>query len=294
MREIAGRVAFISGGASGIGLAIARALASAGARLVLADIDRAALDAAVADFAQKGIETLGVLLDVAEPASWNAAADATTSRSGDVDILCNNAGVGASRGTLETISDQDWNWIFGINVHGVRNGIRTFLPRMKARGTQAHIVNTASILGLFALPGAADYVATKYAVLGLSEALRMELRETPIGVSVLCPGLVKTGITVNAMRRRPSTAGNDHSATTSDTARRAGQPEGIDADAVGNAVLAAIRQNRFYVLTHPEYRAIVDLRVAELRAAFSDRNSGEDVSFLGGGVLALGRSAQPT
>lgn len=294
MREIASRVAFISGGASGIGLSIAHALASAGARLVLADIDKSALDAAVAQFSGNAVETMGVLLDVAEPTSWQAAAEATFSRFGDIDILCNNAGVGAARGTLETISDQDWYWIFGINVHGVRNGIRTFLPRMKARGTEAHIVNTASILGLFALPGAADYVATKYAVLGLSEALRMELRDTPIGVSVLCPGLVKTGITVNAMKRRPSTAGSDHSGTTFETARRAGQPEGIDADAVGNAVLDAIRENRFYVLTHPEYRAIVDLRTAELRAAFADGDSGEDVSFLGSGVRALNRSTQPT
>src|SRR5690349_1825282 len=128
MREIAGRVAFISGAASGIGLAISRSLAAAGAKLVLADIDRASLDSAVAQFSQSGTETLGVLLDVAEPSSWSGAAEAATNRFGDVDILCNNAGVGASRGTLDTISDQDWNWIFGINVHGVRNGIRTFLP----------------------------------------------------------------------------------------------------------------------------------------------------------------------
>jgi len=294
MREIAGRVAFISGAASGIGLAIAHALAAAGAKLVLADIDRTALDAAVAELSRGGTETLGVLLDVAEATSWNAAAEATLSRFGDIDILCNNAGVGASRGTLETISDQDWNWIFGINVHGVRNGIRTFLPRMKARGADAHIVNTASIVGLFALPGAADYVATKYAVMGLSEALRMELRDTTIGVSVLCPGFVKTGITVNAMKRRPSTAAGDHSNTTFDTARRAGQPEGIDAAKVGAAVLDAIRENRFYVLTHPEYRAIVDLRVTELRAAFSGGDSGEDVGFLGSGVLAMNRGNQPT
>src|SRR5262249_17790824 len=167
MREFIGKAAFVTGGASGIGLALGRALAEAGCKVMLADIEKAALDGALASFSGSGREIQGIVCDVADPASVDAAAEATFSAFGKVHILCNNAGVGA-RG----ISLDDWRWVIDVNLMGVVNGVRAFVPHMRAHGEGGYIVNTASMAGMVnTRHGFAPYPATKYAVVGMSEGL---------------------------------------------------------------------------------------------------------------------------
>ena len=282
MEQLAGKVALVTGGASGIGLSIARELAAAGATLVLADIDRARLDAAV-DALGDSATVVPEVLDVADRQAWEAAATRIEARFGGIDVLVNNAGVGSAKQPVEQIDERDWNWIFSINVHGVRNGLVTWLPRMKARGSAAHIVNTASILGHFALPGAGDYVATKFAVVGMTECLRLELEDTRIGVSLLCPGLVATPLSHTRSERMQRDRGEA-------PAIEPLPARGIDAARVGADVIRAIRSNTFYIFTHSEYEAVVALRNADVLRDFSHSSvTGEDISMLAGPFLALPR-----
>jgi NADP-dependent 3-hydroxy acid dehydrogenase YdfG len=283
MKDIAGKIALITGAASGIGLAIATSLAKAGATLILTDIDQDKLDAAAADLSK--LTTVATeRFDVAIQEAWAESASRIEARFGGLDILVNNAGVGSAKQPLEQISQHDWDWIFSINVHGVRNGLCAWLPRMRARGSQAHVVNTASILGHFALPTASDYVATKFAVVGMTEALRLELQGTPIGLSLLCPGLVAT----------PLSQSRDERARRDRGEAPAEQPllrRGIEVQRVGEDVLAAIRANTFYVFTHAEYQDVIDRRSADIHADFSKaRLTGEDVRMLAGSFLDLSRS----
>lgn len=282
MERLAGKVALVTGGASGIGLSIARELASAGATLILADINQTQLDAVVQELAEH-TTTVAEVLDVSERKAWEASAARIETRFGGIDVLVNNAGVGSAKGPIEQISERDWHWIFGINVHGVRNGLATWVPRMKARASDAHIVNTASILGHFALPDASDYVATKFAVVGMTECLRLELKDTRIGVSLLCPGLVATPLSHTRSERMRRDRG-EAPAIEPSSAR------GIDAVRVGADVVRAIRSNTFYVFTHPEYEAVVSLRNADLVRNFSHGSAtAEDISMLAGPFLALPR-----
>lgn len=283
MEQLAGKVALVTGGASGIGLGIARELAAVGATLVLADIDGAQLDAA-ADALGDSTTVVPEVLDVSHRQAWEASAARIEARFGGIDVLVNNAGVGSAKQPVEQISERDWNWIFSINVHGVRNGLATWVPRMKARGSAAHIVNTASILGHFALPGASDYVAAKFAVVGMTECLRLELAGTPIGVSLLCPGLVATPLSHTRSERMRRDRG-EAPATEPPPAR------GIDAARVGADVVRAIRANTFYVFTHPDYEAVVALRNADMLRDFSRGDAtGEDISMLAGPFLSLPRA----
>ena len=168
MREFVGKAAFVTGGASGIGLALGRAFAEAGCKVMLADIEKAALDAAVASLSGSGQEVRGIVCDVADTASVDAAAEATFSAFGKVHILCNNAGVGA-RGGIDHIALDNWRWVLDVNLMGVVNGVRAFLPHMRAHGEGSHIVNTASMAGVVSShQGFAPYPASKYAVVGMS------------------------------------------------------------------------------------------------------------------------------
>src|SRR5215472_11781310 len=206
MRELVDKAAFVTGGASGIGLALGRAFAEAGCKVMLADIEEAALDAAVASLEGSGPEIQGVVCDVADPASVEAAAEATFSAFGKVHILCNNAGVGA-RGGIDHIALDNWRWVIDVNLMGVVNGVCAFLPHMRAHGEGGHIVNTASIAGMInRFHGFHPYAATKFAVVGMSEGLAVELKPFGIGVSVLCPGVVRTNILESA-RNRPERYG---------------------------------------------------------------------------------------
>lgn len=286
MEVIEGKLAVVTGAASGIGLAIAKSLARAGARVILADIDRTRLDDACASVSAIGVEAMPLLLDVTSTDSWqNAFRQATAI--GRVDILCNNAGVGPARKTIAALEDEDWTFIFGVNALGIAKGIKTFLPAMQDGGHEAHIVNTASILSHFALAGAADYVMSKYAALAISETLRMELIGSRVGVSVLCPGLVDTGLQVNTKALRGGMP--EVESATSPVLLQKPQA-GIDPAFVGDAVVDAIRQNKFYIFTHPEYERIFDIRASEIKSAMNESRShgaSEDMSYLGKGVLAL-------
>ena len=270
MREFVGKAAFVSGGASGIGLALGRAFGEAGCKVMLADIEKPALDAAVASLSGSGREIRGIVCDVADPASVDAAAQATFSAFGKVHILCNNAGVGA-RGGIDRVALDNWRWVIDVNLMGVVNGVRAFLPHMRAHGEGGHIVNTASIAGMINRShGFAPYPATKYAVVGMSEGLAMEVKPFGIGVSILCPGVVRTNILESA-RNRPERYGPTTPADTANPlyAWLAEQVRtGMDPAEVARQVLAAIRNDELYVFTHPETGEAIQERFRSILAAF--------------------------
>ncbi|MDB5639100.1 MAG: short-chain dehydrogenase, partial [Bradyrhizobium sp.] len=185
MRELAGKAAFVTGGASGIGFALGRAFASAGMKVMLADIETEALAAAVKSLHDVGPDVRGVTCDVADPLSVERAAKASCDAFGNIHVVCNNAGVAASGG-IDNISLDNWRWVLDVNLMGVLHGIRTFLPHIRAHGEGGHIVNTASMAGMNGGLGFSPYVASKFAVVGMSEGLAMQLRPLGIGVTVLC------------------------------------------------------------------------------------------------------------
>jgi NADP-dependent 3-hydroxy acid dehydrogenase YdfG len=192
MRDVEGKVAFITGGASGMGLAMARSFAAAGMKVAITDIEQAALDRVAPEFAASNADFITLAVDVTDRTAMARAADATEAAFGKVHVVCNNAGV-AVGGPIDQMSYQDWDWVTRVNLDGVVNGIQTFIDRMKAHGEGGHFVNTASMAGHLALRGLSVYTATKFAVVGISETMRQDLEPHGIGVSVLCPGVVRTG-----------------------------------------------------------------------------------------------------
>ncbi|THD70626.1 MAG: SDR family NAD(P)-dependent oxidoreductase [Bradyrhizobium sp.] len=271
MRKLAGKTAFVTGGASGIGLALGRAFAQAGMKVMLADIETEALAAAVKSLHNLGPDVRGVPCDVADPVSVERAAAASFQAFGNVHVVCNNAGV-AGGGGIDTISLDSWRWVLDVNLMGVLHGIRTFLPHIRAHGEGGHIVNTASMAGMDSGLGFSSYVASKFAVVGMSEGLATQLKPLGIGVTVLCPGYVRTRIGESG-RNRPERYG---AAPTLDPASPAGAvvariaellKAGLDPSEVAARVLAAIREDELYVFTHPEMRAELEQRFAAIRAA---------------------------
>src|SRR5882672_5491751 len=212
MRDLAGRVAVVTGGGSGIGRAMVKRFAREGAKVVVADVDESALAAVVASVRIRGGEALGVRTDVTELASVQALAATAFATFGKVHVLCNNAGV-ALWGGLEAATHRDWQWVLGVNLWGVIHGVEAFVPRMIALKEPGHIVNTASMAGLVATRGLGIYNTSKYAVVGLSETLAKDLRPYGIGVSVLCPMGVATQIRASE-RNRPATLRNEKPAST--------------------------------------------------------------------------------
>jgi NAD(P)-dependent dehydrogenase (short-subunit alcohol dehydrogenase family) len=266
MRELKGKAAFVTGGASGIGLAMARAFLQAGMKVMIADIEQGALDRALVELKPLG-EVRGMVCDVAERQSVFDAAKASFDAFGRVHVLCNNAGVGAG-GPQEQISAGDWDWVLDVNLRGVVHGIRAFLPHIKAHGEGGHVVNTASMAGHLSPPGMGPYCATKFAVVGMSEGLAAELQGSNIGVSVLCPGWVRTGI-IESSRNRPERFGARSNLPPNPMAAMAeAVRNGLEPGEVAAQVLTAIRENHLYIFTHPETRGAVDERFARIRAAF--------------------------
>ncbi len=205
MRELKGKTAFVTGGASGIGLALGRAFAEEGVKVMLADIEANALGAAVESLKGVGAEVRGVVCDVADPASVDHAAKMSCETFGRVHVVCNNAGVGTGGG-IDRISIEEWQWVLDVNVLGVLYGIRAFLPHIRAHGEGGHIVNTASVAGMLNRLGFSPYSASKFAVVSMSEGLANDLRPLGIGVSVVCPGFVRTRI-MESERSRPKRYG---------------------------------------------------------------------------------------
>lgn len=246
-----GNVAVITGGASGIGLAVAEHLIDRGMRVVLADIDEPRLRDVEARLTEAGAEVTGIVCDTASAGSVTELAEATLERFGAAHLLFNNAGIAgigdAWNGPLEL-----WERVVGINLYGVVHGIRAFLPIMTEQGV-GHIVNTASMAGLVALPGAAPYNATKHAVVAISESLFLELGSTgsPVGVSVLCPGFVKTDL----MRHEPDEVSSPIGALIGEVLT-SGVETGIPAGNVADAVVSAVDAGQFWILTHEEMRVL--------------------------------------
>lgn len=254
MQRFEGRTAVVTGGASGIGRGMAEAFAKAGMKVVLADIEEAALERATAEMKAGGAEVTGVRCDVADPASVDALAKAVLEATGAVHVLCNNAGVAGESAPTWERSLEDWDWVMGVNLRGVVHGVRSFVPIMIEQGDEGHIVNTASMAGL--MPGGGTYGVSKSACVALSESLFTELAAAApkIGVSVLCPGWVRTRI-IEAERNRPEAPREDPGRTSPIAEHMRALvgraiEDGLDPARVGEIVLEAIRTRRFYVLTH--------------------------------------------
>jgi NAD(P)-dependent dehydrogenase (short-subunit alcohol dehydrogenase family) len=260
VKEFDGRVAVVTGGASGIGLAMARRFVAEGMKVVVGDIEKAALDDAVEALssARSGADVLGVVTDVTDPDSVQALADATMERHGQVNVVCNNAGVGGGGVSWEA-SLETWQWVIGVNMWGVVHGIRTFVPLLLQQG-EGHVVNTASVAGLVAAPFMGPYNASKHAVVGMSETLHHELAfmGSPIKVSVVCPGWVNTRI-ADADRNRPAhltpaeeAAQGGAQASTMRDMLQSMLENGMAPDEVAGKVVDAIRNEKFWVLTHDD------------------------------------------
>jgi NAD(P)-dependent dehydrogenase (short-subunit alcohol dehydrogenase family) len=271
MRDFVGKTAFVTGGAGGIGLAMARAFAKADMKVMLADIEAKALQAALDGLRQISPEVRGTVCDVADAASVDRAAQATFDAFGRVHVVCNNAGVAAGGG-IDHISLDNWRWVIDVNLMGVLHGVRSFLPHIRAHGEGGHIVNTASMAGMESGLGFSPYGASKFAVVSMSEGLAAQLAPHGIGVSVLCPSFVRTGIGESG-RNRPGRYGEPQpldpaSPAAAMVAEIARQIEaGLDPDSVAARVLNAIRENELYIFTHSGMRAQVEARFAAILAA---------------------------
>lgn len=265
MEELAGKVAVVTGAASGIGLALSRALSAEGMKVVLADIEDAALDAAVAGFPD-GAEVLAVHCDVSDPAAVDALRDAAVERFGTVHVVANNAGV-STGGPVWSHTPEDWEWVLGVNLYGVVNGVRSFAPLLIEQG-EGHIVNTASMAGLSSPPFMGVYNVSQHAVVTLSETLFGDLAlagAEGVGVSVLCPGWVQTRIH-EAARNRPDAPEEDPDGAAAGFAEVAAAliASGLEPDDVAQLVVDAIRTRRFYILTHPEWKPMISGRVEHI------------------------------
>lgn len=267
MERLEGRVAVITGGASGIGLATARLLAREGMKLVLADIEQKTLDAAVAEFESDGVEVIGVRTDVSVRAQVQALAEAAWSRFGAVHILFNNAGV-AVYGPVQEMTHEDWEWAINVNLWGVIHGVETFVPRMLEQGEEGHVISTASFAGLVPNSGLGVYCVTKYGVVALSECLYRDLRGTGLSASVLCPMLVRTQIQDSARNRPEELGGSARARKRNQDEQEALQGRVLEAPEVAERVLRAIRRKELYIITHDESREFVRRRFERIDRSF--------------------------
>lgn len=267
MKDLKGKVAVITGGASGIGLATAQALAREGCRLVLADIEAPVLDAAVAALAAQGAEVIGVRTDVGELASVQALADAAWARFGRVHIVFSNAGV-AVGGPTQDMTHADWEWSMRVNLWGPIHGVEAFARRMVAQGEGGHLLFTASFAGLMPNRALGPYCVTKFGVVALAECLHKDLREHGIGVSVLAPMRVTTNIDTSKRNRPAEFGGPAVDPVYSDEERAQLSGRTIEVGPVAELVVDAIRHDRLYIHTHHEARAFVKRRWERIDAAF--------------------------
>jgi len=267
MQDLSGKTAVITGAASGIGLELANQFGAAGMNLVLADIEADALDAAAADLEAAGYPVLAHQLDVRDLDQVRGLESAARERFGNVHLLCNNAGVGAGGAIANSDDIEMWRWTIDINLWGVIYGCKVFLPAMIEHGEQAHIVNTASMAGLGSAPMMGAYNVSKYGVVALSETLTQEMQigKTNVGVSVLCPAFVATSI-ADSQRNLPSELVDAAPVASADmqSAIRAMVAGGIPTEVVGAAVLDAVLDNKFWILTHPESHAGITGRADQI------------------------------
>lgn len=276
MERFEGRVGVVTGAASGIGRALARRLGAEGMKLVLADVEPAALAEAEGELRSAGIEALAVGTDVTDEASVRALADAALARFGAVHLVCNNAGVMGGAGLCWEVPAQDWQWVLGVNLHGVIHGLRVFVPILLAQ-EEGHVLNTASMAALVSLPLASPYVVSKHAVLALSETLFHELagRAPHVGVSVLCPEAVNTRI-VDAERNRPEALRPAQPVETPERrlveqATRRALAGATAPDVIAERAVRGIRERRFYVLAEDAWRGAARSRCEDVQQARNPR-----------------------
>ena len=264
--DLEGKVAVVTGGASGIGKGIAEALKNEGVELVIADIEDSALQRTAKELGATGIQT-----DVSSAESVGALATEVVERFGTAHVLVNNAGIGPM-GRIDDLTLDDWKWMVGVNLWGVIHGIHAFLPILKGNEEGGHIVNTSSMAGLVGMPGLGSYTLTKYGVLGLTEVLAKELEEdgSKVGATVLCPGTIHTNIGTSSRNRPGDNAGGLHDVDISQ--------EGSEVDMsgvrwmipieVGTIVVDCIRSGELYALTHPDWWDMVEPRFVAIASAF--------------------------
>ncbi len=252
MKDFAGRTAFVTGGAHGIGIGLARALLAEGCKVAIADIRKDAIERVLKTL--DNTRAMGVELDVASRDAMARAADQVEAKFGSVSLLFNNAGVNLFQ-SIEDSSYDDWDWIMGVNLQGPINGVMTFAPRMVTARAGGYIVNTASMAAFLAAGVPGIYNTTKFAVRGMSESLRASLAPHGIGVSVLCPGLVKSYIYASDDIRPERFKAGAKPVDRSNVKRLADIHEfGMEPDVIAARVLDAMRENRFHIFTHPEFR----------------------------------------
>src|SRR5690349_5396913 len=271
MKDLVGKVAFITGGGSGVALGQAKAFAAHGMKIVIADIRRDHLDSALAYFREKKLPVLGIELDITDREAYAAAADQAEEHFGPVQLLCNTAG-GSQFGPVQQATYDDWDWQLSVNLGGMINGIQTFVPRMLEHGHGAHIVNTASMAGFLPLPGCAIYCTTKFAVRGLSECIQQDLAPHNIGVSVLCPGAVNTNIH-EAVLTRPKHLSNT-GYYGADPAVMKSLKEviapGYDPVELGEIVVRAVQANQLYIIPYAEFKGPLQQRLDLALAVIPD------------------------
>lgn len=265
IKDFKGKVAVITGGASGIGLGLAKAFAKRGMKLVLADINKEALNKVSTEFSDKNVEVMTMMTDVSDPEQVAHLADASYERFGHVNILCNNAGIGAG-GPIRFLTREDWNWTLGVNLFGVIYGIQSFLNRMFNSREQCHIINTSSLAGL--TPGdSGPYSTSKSAIIALSERLALECFSTNVSISVLCPAQVRSNIIENSETLsktrsglwQPNPEGNNLNSPEAENAKKL-LDLGLDPEIMAEMVIKAIENDIFYIVTHPEYIPLIKSR----------------------------------
>jgi len=270
--------AVVTGAASGIGRALAGAWGAEGMTVVLSDINQPGLQEAAEELSAKGVECVAEVVDVSDPAAVERLADVAFARFGRVSVVCNNAGV-STMGKQWEIGQDDWDWVIGVCLGGVVNGVRSFVPRLLAQGGPAHIVNTASMGGLLTSPFLGPYAAAKHAVVGLSKGLRAELAGTEVGVSVVCPGLVRTPI-LEGMRAHMARTGTDQGeeATFMFDALERGLQTGMPAEVAAQLVVRAVQDDQFWILPNgavhvPSVQADFDEMLAAAAVAGPGRSA---------------------
>ena len=270
MQNFQGKTAVVTGAGSGIGLGMARTFARNGMNVVLCDIRRDALDDALAQVNRIGAQAIAIEVDTSVRASVDAAAKQAIDAFGKVHVLCNNAGISMHGVPIEKLPLRDWEWVIGVNMYGVIHGFQNFIPHMREHGEECHIVNTASIGGFRIQPGwdTGPYSMSKYAVVALSEALEQDLEGSNIGVSVLCPAAVKTGIFLSG-RSRPERMGGAFKREESEQFSHL-LDEGFEPDVIGERVLRAIRHREFFIFTHQWPRELLQARHDRLMQAFDE------------------------
>jgi NAD(P)-dependent dehydrogenase (short-subunit alcohol dehydrogenase family) len=271
MRDVTGKVAVITGAASGIGRGMAESFAAAGMKVVLSDVEEDVLTETTKTLRDEGADVHAVVTDVSKAEQVQALADESVKKFGAVHVLCNNAGIGIPSGNSWETTLDDWKWTIDVNLMGVIHGVRSFVPIMLEQGSDSHVVNTASMAGLIAGADIASYAVTKFGVVALSEHLYLELERAgaKTKVSVLCPGFVATRIMDSERNRPPDRP--DASPAPEDPAYQLFYEwfsdqidKGLSSRNVGDQVLSAIREERFYILTHPDWNYMIEHRVKSI------------------------------